>query len=314
LAQWLRTALKSVNKDTQPVSKSGKPSELETVPERRAYISARREAERERDAARYRLGEKLARGARVSIPEDKGFLLVPPDGGGFELAQGVVAAANELIDGIGHEGLMARETKGGFLVQEFLPPEAKQLDSPYMRFALSEEVLGPVSAYLGFLPVLAHFDVWYSAHGPEAPKSSQRWHLDRADTTQVKVWIHCSDVGPDSGPLTVVDAATSDVLVDRIGYDFGKGHRVPDDELEDLAGTPAMTALEGPAGTVHFVDTSRCFHMGSRVAEHGTPRRIFVAQYLTPYAFTFKVDFRQKAPFRDLAGSDELERLALGAA
>jgi hypothetical protein len=111
----------------------------------------------------------------------------------------------------------------------------------------------------------------------------------------------------------VLDAASSDDFAERIDYDFGKGHRVADEFVDELAGS-AVTALEGPAGTVHFVDTSRCFHFGSRVDQGGTPRRVFVAQYLTPYAFRFRPDHLQRAPYSALArdGSSELERLVLG--
>lgn len=284
---------------------------LETLSGRRAHASDRREAWRERDADRYRLASELAGRPEVSIRSESGFAMLPPEI--IEGAGAVVAAANELIDGIGHDELMSRNTKDGFMAKGFLPQAAYELDSPYMRFILGEDVIAAVSTYLGLVPVLKQVDVWYSVHAGDAPKSSQRWHLDSADTTQVKVWIHVSDVGPDSGPLTVVDASTSERIADEIGYDFGEGHRVPDERFEELAG-PAVTALEGPAGTVHFVDTSRCFHFGSRVEAGGTPRRIFMAQYLTPYAFRFKGDHVERAPFKKLAGnsSSELEQLVLG--
>ena len=284
---------------------------MKTLSARRARVAERREAWRDRDAGRYRLAEELGRSAGVSIPPEAGFALHPP--GTFPLAEAVVDAASELIDGIGHEELVARSTKDAFMAQGLLTPEALPLDSPYMRFVLDEAVIGPVAAYLGVVPVLHLIDLWYSFYGIEAPKSSQRWHLDSGDTTQVKVWIHCSDVRPESGPLTVLDARTSEVFAERIGYDFGKGHRIPDEHVDELAGQ-AVTALEGPAGTVHFVDTSRCFHFGSRVARGGVPRRVFVAQYLTPYAFRFRPDHLQSAPYRGLAneGSTELERLVLG--
>jgi hypothetical protein len=247
----------------------------------------------------------------LSIPSEEGFLVLPP--GSFEDAGAVVAAANELIDRIGHDELVSGNTKDGFIARGFLPKEAYQPDSPYMRFILGKDVIAAVSTYLGIVPVLNGVDLWYSVHAGEAPKSSQRWHLDSADTTQVKVWIHVSDVGPDSGALTVVDASTSERVADEIGYDFGEGHRVPDERFEEAAG-PAVTALEGPAGTVHFVDTSRCFHFGSRVEAGGIPRRIFMAQYLTPYAFRFKADHVERAPFKQLAdhSSSELEQLVLG--
>ena len=286
-----------------------------TVWERRELAAARKESARDRDAARLRLAEDVTQEAHLSIPRERGFAVVPP--GGLAPAGRVVETANDLIDSIGHERLMSGKTKGGFLARGFLPPEAFSLDSPYLQLALDEDVVAPITAYLGVVPIVTEIDVWYSAHGPESPTSSQLWHLDPADTTQVKVWIHCSDVGLESGPLTIVDAATSDELAGRVGYSFDKQHyRVPDDQVRDAVGRDGPIPLIGPKGTVAFVDTSACFHFGSRVAAGAPPRRMVLVQYLTPYAFEFVSDHREEAPLRHLAtdGSSELERLVLGAA
>jgi len=286
-----------------------------TVPKRRELVAARKERWRERDAARVRLAEELASSARHSVPSERGFLLVPP--GSLGAAPPVIDATNDAIDSIGHEGLMGGKTKGGFLARDFLPDDARTLGSPYLRFALDEEVIGPIAAYLGVVPILTEINGWYSAPGPTSPKSSQLWHLDPADTMQIKVWVHCSDVDLDSGPLTVLDAHTSDELAERIGYRFeGDRYRVADEEVLDVAGEESIVPLVGPKGTVGLVDTSMCFHFGSRVASDGPPRRMVLFQYLTPYAFEFVSDHRQEAPLRGLAtdGSSELDRLVLGAA
>jgi hypothetical protein len=282
-----------------------------TVQERRELVAARKEKRRARDEARLRLGEALATGARLSIPPERGYLLIPP--GGLEPAAAVIEATNATIDGIGHDTLMGGPTKGGFVARGFLPPDALTLGSPYLRLALDEDVVTAVTTYLGVVPVLTEIDAWYSAYGPKTPKSSQLWHLDPADTKQVKVWVHCSDVGPESGPLTIVDAAASDELAERVDYRFDKEHyRLADDEVPGERIVP----LAGPKGTVAFVDTSACFHFGSRVEQGAPPRRMILIQYLTPYAFEFVADHREEAPLRHLAreGSSELERLVLGAA
>src|SRR5262249_54140823 len=144
----------------------------------------------------------------------------------------VIEATNELIDSIGHEALMSGKTKGGFIARDFEPENAKTLDSPYLRLGLDEGVIASITAYLGVVPVLTSFEIWYSAHGQDTPKSSQLWHLDPADTTQIKMWVHCSDVGPDSGPLTIVDATTSDRFADKIGYRYESSrYRVDDEEM-----------------------------------------------------------------------------------
>jgi hypothetical protein len=125
--------------------------------------------------------------------------------------------------------------------------------------------------------------------------------------------VHCSDIGADSGPLTAISATASYELAERIGYRFDQGHRVPDEVFETVSADD-MIAFEGSAGTVDFVDTSRCFHFGSRVREGAPPRRAAVFQYVTPYAFRFE-DHRESALFRHLGmdEQDELRRLVLGA-
>jgi hypothetical protein len=288
-----------------------------TQEQRKAWTEARREAWRERDAARVRLAGELGARARFSIPEEKGFLVLPP--GTIDGAGGIIAAGNELIESIGHERLLAEHNpKKDTMSRGFLPKQARTPDSPYMRFALSEDVIAPISAYLGVVPVLLNIDIWYAYAPPskKGPRNAQLWHLDGDDATQVKVWIHLQDVIPESGPLTVLDASVSDAFAKEIGYDSSVEYRIPDAKVQSFAREDSLTLFDGPAGTIDFVDTSRCFHFGSRVEEGSPVRRVFFAKYVTPYAFRFEQDHREEAPFRNLvsAGSSELESLVLGAA
>jgi hypothetical protein len=281
-----------------------------TIAEREAYAVRRRRTNAGRDAERVRLAAELAERSELAIPLERGYLSVPPGTLDPDVAA-IVEQAGGLIDSIGHDALLEQGTKGGFIARGFLPEESLLLGSPYLYFALDERVVGPVAAYLGVVPVLTDVDVWYSAHHPKAPKSSQLWHLDHADTTQIKVWIHVDEIDALGGPLTVLPADGSTRVAEANDYDFGDSYRLADDAVP----AEECVALAGPAGTVDFVDTSRCFHFGSRVDAEGRPRRIAVFQYLTPYSFKF-ADHRNQAGFRHLASSDStsLERLVLGAA
>jgi hypothetical protein len=288
-----------------------------TQEQRKAWTDARREAWRERDVARVRLAGELDARARFSIPEEKGFVVLPP--GTIEEAKGVITAGNELIESIGHDRLLAEHNpRKDTMSRGFLPKDARELDSPYMRFALSEDVLAPISAYLGVLPVLLNIDIWYAYAPPskKGPRNAQLWHQDGDDMTQVKVWIHLQDVIPESGPLTALDASLSEAFAEEIGYDTSVEYRIPDEKVESFTRDDSLTLFDGPAGTIDFVDTSRCFHFGSRVEEGSPVRRVFFAKYVTPYSFRFKQDHREEAPFRDLVSgsSSELESLVLGAA
>jgi hypothetical protein len=279
-----------------------------TVEERIAATGERRRRHAERDSARVRLAGELGATAPRMIAPERGFEVVPP--GGIRGADAVVAAANEVIDEVDLDAARER-AKAGSIVQNLVVEEELTLDSPLLEFALSPEIVGPVAAYLDIVPVLGGIDVWCSLPTRKA-KSSQLWHLDAADSIQIKVWVHCSDIGAESGPLTALSATASSELAERIGYRFDQGHRVPDQVFETVSADD-MIAFEGPAGTVDFVDTSRCFHFGSRVREGAPPRRAAVFQYVTPYAFRFE-DHREDALFRHLGvgEQDELRRLVLG--
>jgi hypothetical protein len=201
------------------------------------------------------------------------------------------------------------------LTTKLLPRETLTLDSSFMSLALDERVLAPVAAYLRVVPVLHMVDIWHSRPVEGDPRSSQLFHLDNADVTQVKLFVHCTDVVDTSGPLTALDAVSSRRLAKKSGYRIGEG-RVSDERVTEILGDAAEPVrLTGPPGTAHFVDTSRCFHFGSRVELDSPPRTLAVFQYLTPYAFSFMHDHRDEAPFRDLATEElsELQRLGLGA-
>lgn len=283
-----------------------------TVQARTAYTDARRAANRERDAERVHYAERYAGALRIR--RDDGYLRVPP-GPLADVVDPAVAAGNALIEGIGHDALLAGGGKGDFIARDFLPASAFAIDSPYFRLALDERVVGPIAAYLGVLPVVTEIDIWYSVYHPRAPKSSQLWHMDPEDTMQIKLWVHLSDIGPLSGPLTGLNATDSAVLADAVHYNYGDGYRVPDEQVSPLFGPEHLVAFEGSAGSVDFIDTSRCFHFGSRVSKGGTPRRALVVQYQTPYAFKF-TNYRKEAPYRALAtpSGPRVEALVLGAA
>ena len=285
-----------------------------TVERRLAYTDARRAAHRERDAERLGLAQRFATLPGPHIPRDDGYLVLPA-GTFADLVEPVVLEGNRLIDGIGHTALVEHGGKSDFIARGFLPETAFAIDSPYLRLALDERIVGPISAYLGVVPVLTEIDVWYSVHQPNAPKRSQLWHMDSDDTTLIKLWVHLSEVDRRSGPLTAFSASDSARLADAVAYNYGDGYRVPDDRVNDVLGSERQVVMVGPQGTIDFIDTCRCFHFGSRVSEDGAPRRLLMVEYQTPYAFEF-ANHRKEARYRTLApaASSELQRLLLGAA
>jgi hypothetical protein len=258
-----------------------------------------------RDAARAIVGA-----ARFSVSRDTGFSVHPP--GTFDSAA-VVRFALQTVDDsdIARKKLKANKP----FMMRLLDQGSYTIESPLLRFALQPEIVAIAAAYLGLVPVLQFANVFHSsATGAELVKS-QLYHCDSDDVEQMKVFVLCEAVTPAMGPLTLLRADDSEVIRTRSAYRFNT--RLADAEVEELlGGKPAAAALVGPAGTTAFVDTSRCFHYGSRIQDSELRRVIVLLQYVTPLAFVLpEDDFRHGARFRalDAPDLDPVTRLVLGA-
>ena len=274
---------------------------------RRLYVGARRLAGYVRDHRR--------RAAVRSLPASD---RIPPRAGFLVRAAGSMAGVDALV----------REAQGALAAYDHLnPPDGKVkkrflvnvLDrakvtpqSAILQFALSPDVLAIVSDYLGMAPILTSIGVYHSDTVDGVPTSSQLYHCDADDTTQVKVFVYCSDVDERCGPLTVVDAATTAEVQARTGYQYGK--RFSDEHVRAHATALAEHAIVGGTGTVALVDTSRCFHYGSRVAPGAAPRLAAIIQYSTPYSFMLPTPYPEALPFRRLIepSMSDVQRLVLG--
>ena len=234
--------------------------------------------------------------AAFTVPRDKGFLVLPP--GTFPEVNEIVTAAHHALE---ETDMQARIDAGHkpFLVS-LLKSADITLDSPYMRLALRPEIVRAASEYLGVLPILEYVNVLCSNHVAEAPAKSQLLHCDSDDTTQLKIFVLCTEVDAASGPLTVLAADQSARLRDAVGYRHNR--RVTDETLTRVLGSqPDLKEMVGAPGTLCCVDTSRCFHYGSRIQNPPGRRLVVMLQYVTPWAFILPPRFSDATRFRRLA-------------
>jgi hypothetical protein len=88
-------------------------------------------------------------------------------------------------------------------------------------------------------------------------------------------------VTEDSGPFCYLSASTSQRVARAIGYRRrGCPFRLSDEEVFSVIDRRDMHVLTGRAGTVLFIDPSRCFHFGSRDAM--VPRYQAMYAYVSP--------------------------------
>jgi hypothetical protein len=271
------------------------------------YVAARRVMAPSQAAVRVFAARRSRDGTGLAIPAPRGFAVFGP--ARFAEAREIVEVAEQRLAEIGGDAI--RERGKPFMIP-VLDEASLTRKSPLVRLALREDVLGAVAAYLRVAPILSSIDVYYSRSVDRELMSSQLLHCDGDDTRQIKVFVLCTPVDTVSGPLMIMDADRSEALRRTLGYEYR--NRVTDEEAETAMGRLDLTAVEGEPGTTCFVDTSRCFHYGSRVEKTDEGRLVAMIQYLTPYSFMLPRDHRRGAPYRHLASerSGRLERLALG--
>ena len=263
---------------------------------------------RELSLRRRRIPE-IAGSPDLVIPPDRGYTVVPA--GRISEADEIAEITRRLVDAA-LRGTPAVGKKSQLLTG-LLPKEELTPDSPFIRFALRPDVVRCVSDYLGVIPLLTALDVWASLPSSELA-NSQLYHCDWADLSQVKVFVHGSDVDSDSGPLVVLGATESESVRRSVGYRWrGDRYRISDKTMGSLGADGDSRELLGPAGTVALVDTCRCFHYGSRLSKPGAPRALCVMQFSLPSTFASPSDPEERAPFRDLATPEMsgIERLVL---
>jgi len=275
---------------------------------RQVYFQARRAGNLLHDSPRRSAFRQLP-APPFSISRNDGYLVVPP--GRFDETPGVVADARAALAAFDAAVPPGGKNRKRFLVN-VRDAATLTLESPVMRLALRDDVLAAVSTYLGMVPFLSTISVFHSDTVPGDPTSSQLHHCDGDDVTQVKIFVYCSDVDPPSGPLTVLDAAGSARVRKAVGYQFRQ--RLTDQQVAGVLGPGADRPILGPSGTAAFLDTSRCFHYGSRVAPDAPARLVTMIQYQTPYSFMLPRSERASLPFRRLVESSlpRLQRLVLG--
>jgi hypothetical protein len=277
---------------------------------REVYFRARKVARFFRDARRRQTLASLGP-SRFHVPRATGFLLLAP--GTFEETPAVIADARAALAHYDATQPVQGTNRKRFLLS-VLDASALTRESSMIRLALREDVLVAVSRYLGVVPFLSNISVFHSDTTVD-PKltSSQLYHCDGDDITQLKLWVYCSDVDMRSGPLTVLDADATREVQRRAKYQFRQ--RLTDEQVHAIVGSSRDHPIVGPSGTTAFVDTSRCFHFGSRVQSDAPPRLAVMIQYQTPYSFMLPTGAEDTLPFRRLTDAElsPLQRLVLGA-
>lgn len=180
--------------------------------------------------------------------------------------------ANEVIDrrtGTQWE-IFARPFLQNLLPQEWLTQYPALLD-----FATSSAVLGPLARYAGFIPQLSGWHPRgvrimessnrYDPAPPGSLRNSQMLHRDFHAVPLLYVIVALRDIGEESGPFVWAGIEASDRVARQV-VDGARGnpHWYPDVRIRGFFKEEEFHRFTVRAGTVLFIDSSRCFHYGSR--------------------------------------------------
>lgn len=168
---------------------------------------------------------------------------------------------------------------------------------PIFELACHALIIDPIADYLGEVPILQAAVVLYSPN-KELSRGSQLFHMDGGDYRLVKTYIFIDDVTDTCGPLTIVPADQSRRIYNtlrRAGKTRVRNKKLDDGLVLGAVRDAKPVPLCGPSGTVAFVDTTRCYHYGSRPSGQGSKPRFILHLYYTT-AFSLELPIVGKSP------------------
>ena len=203
---------------------------------------------------------------------------------------------------------------------DILPECAWETYESILEFIATPDVLEPVARHCGFVPCLStdtppgvRLMESTTTYDPQAEgpwRSSQLWHTDYHSFPTVYVILAIREIGPDDGPLHFVGEAASQRAAEALRYNSrGADHRVSDEEFAELVEPSEWLTFTGPPGSVMFIDSSRCFHFGSR--NPANPRYQLQYAYVSPVRNDFSDLVRPQASYAVDAAAPLSRRLAL---
>jgi hypothetical protein len=189
-----------------------------------------------------------------------------------------------------------------------------------LDFILSSEVLDVAARHLGTVPVLSRtrppgvrFMESNAALDPGAGgpfRESQLFHLDLHDAPLVYVLVLAQDTPLEAGPWHFLPAEASDRATRALGYRTPGAHYRVTDEAMGTAVDPSETVVfTGRRGDVLFIDSSACFHFGSRRST--VPRFQVMYALTTPCRTDLSLTFMPQIPCPVSPGDSELRRMVL---
>ena len=153
------------------------------------------------------------------------------------------------------------------------------IGNAFVRFALSDQILGVVNGYMEMSARLITVDLLYTFPMAGPLIASQNWHRDPTDRKVVKVFLYLRDVHKSSGPFEFVPGSHGDGPHARVfPRKLPQGIYPRPDAVDRRFSPGQQKTYPGKAGTIVIVDTAG-LHRGAHAVDH--ERYVYVAHFLS---------------------------------
>jgi hypothetical protein len=164
-------------------------------------------------------------------------------------------------------------------------------ESETFKFVTNKSLVDIISSYLGVIPLLTHISLWLSPNKFEIDDSSQFYHLDHEDYKQIKGFFLIEDLTKENGPTIILNSKNSKEVLQNLNYSTKKSNkRIKDSIVENFFKNESISCT-GEKGTLYLIDTSSCFHFGSRKSLKS--RKVLSFQYITPFSTSLKWNWKK---------------------
>jgi hypothetical protein len=144
---------------------------------------------------------------------------------------------------------------------------------------------------------------------PEAgPRASQLYHLDIHSVPLIYVIVLLRETTIQSGPWHFLSRSTSERAARLLRYQQrGEPYRIKDKLMDAWVRPEEVQVFTGKAGDVLFIDSSHCFHYGSRDAQ--VPRYQMMYAYTPAYRADFTEQYQRTQPWPVQAKDSTLRKM-----
>jgi hypothetical protein len=197
-------------------------------------------------------------------------------------------------------------------------PDADRYPS-FLNFVSSSDVLGTICNYMKTIPVLSttipegiRFVESNAAYDdqPDNPHDSQLFHVDYYSLPTVYVLVLLRDTTIEHGPWSFLPASTTKRVAGRLNYwRRGRPYRLSDEEIYSVVDRSELVEFCYPRGTVLFIESSACFHFGSRNSVK--PRFQLMCGFSALCRTDFTEFFMKSRGYQPRAGDSRLRKMLL---